>query len=147
MEDIDAAMSQGPGMRFAHMGPFQTYHLAAGDGGIAQYLEHLGPSQVRPTRVQLSVCSSVRSLARRVRRQEARWASLGESPVLESGLKEKIVAGVDDMVQGKSIAGASALVRFGARRRLMNGAPRRARGGEGPDPDGDPWRQVAPVKA
>ena len=52
--DIDAAMSQGPGMRFAHMGPFQTYHLAAGDGGIAQYLEHLGPSQVRPSRVQLS---------------------------------------------------------------------------------------------
>ena len=60
--DIDAAMSQGPGMRFAHMGPFQTYHLAAGDGGIAQYLEHLGPSQVPPRRVQLLKCSAVRSL-------------------------------------------------------------------------------------
>ena len=71
---------QGPGMRFAHMGPFQTYHLAAGDGGIAQYLEHLGPSQ------------------------EARWASLGESPALEAELKQQIVDGVDAMVEGKSIA-------------------------------------------
>lgn len=72
--------SQGPGMRFAHMGPFQTYHLAAGDGGIAQYLEHLGPSQ------------------------EARWASLGDSPKLDAELKEQIVEGVDAMVQGKSIS-------------------------------------------
>ena len=62
VEDIDAAMSQGPGMRFAHMGPFQTYHLAAGDGGIAQYLEHLGPSQVPPRRVQLLKCWAMRSL-------------------------------------------------------------------------------------
>jgi len=60
--DIDAAMSQGPGMRFAHMGPFQTYHLAAGDGGIAQYLEHLGPSQVPPRRVRLLKYSAMRSL-------------------------------------------------------------------------------------
>ena len=115
-----------------------------------------GPAQ---TRAALEIFGHALTFARRVR-QEARWASLGESPALEcapphrvrvvgcsrgwrrSGLKEKIVAGVDDMVEGKSIAGAFAL--FGseleARRRLTNGAPRRARGGEGPDPDGDPGR-------
>jgi 3-hydroxyacyl-CoA dehydrogenase len=80
VEDIDAAMSQGPGMRFAHMGPFQTYHLAAGDGGIAQYLEHLGPSQ------------------------EARWASLGQDATLDEATKAQIVAGVEEMVRGESVA-------------------------------------------
>ena len=136
MADIDAAMSQGPGMRFAHMGPFQTYHLAAGDGGIAQYLEHLGPSQVPPRRVQLSrnvrpcahfctacaaggqvgepwrePCAGVRPAPPR-----ARGRFLTRRPGWRrSGLKEKIVAGVDDMVEGKSIAGASVLFRFGAR--------------------------------
>jgi carnitine 3-dehydrogenase len=80
VEDIDAAMSMGPGMRFAHMGPFQTYHLAAGDGGIAAYLEHLGPSQ------------------------EARWLSLGQDAALDEATKAQIVAGVNEMVRGESIA-------------------------------------------
>ncbi|MBT4891090.1 MAG: 3-hydroxyacyl-CoA dehydrogenase [Rhodospirillales bacterium] len=45
-EDIDACIANGPGVRWALMGPFMSYHLSGGPGGIAHYLKHLGPSQV-----------------------------------------------------------------------------------------------------
>ncbi|VTU17849.1 L-carnitine dehydrogenase [Variovorax sp. PBS-H4] len=40
--DIDAAISQGPGLRWAVMGPFMNLHLSGGAGGIAHVLAHLG---------------------------------------------------------------------------------------------------------
>jgi len=67
--DIDAALSQGPGLRWAFLGPFMTYHLGGGEGGIEHYLEHLGESQVR------------------------RWANLGE-PRWDEDLKQRIREGV-----------------------------------------------------
>jgi carnitine 3-dehydrogenase len=39
--DIDAAVRYGPGIRWALMGPFLTFHLAGGEGGIEHFLEHL----------------------------------------------------------------------------------------------------------
>ena len=33
--DVDAAISQGPGLRWAIMGPIMTYHLGGGAGGTA----------------------------------------------------------------------------------------------------------------
>ena len=39
--DIDAAVLYGPGMRWALMGPFLTFHLAGGKGGIEHFLDHL----------------------------------------------------------------------------------------------------------
>ena len=42
VEDIDTAISQGPGLRWALMGPFMNLHLSGGDGGIAHLLAHLG---------------------------------------------------------------------------------------------------------
>jgi carnitine 3-dehydrogenase len=41
--DIDAAISEGPGLRWALMGPHLTFHLAGGSGGMAHFLEALGP--------------------------------------------------------------------------------------------------------
>jgi carnitine 3-dehydrogenase len=41
--DIDTAISQGPGLRWAVLGPFANQHLSGGTGGIAHVLEHLGP--------------------------------------------------------------------------------------------------------
>ena len=35
VEDVDAAISQGPGLRWAIMGPIMTYHLGGGAGGAA----------------------------------------------------------------------------------------------------------------
>ncbi len=77
--DIDAALCNGPGLRWALMGPHMTYHLGGGEGGISGYLAHLGPSQVR------------------------RWQSLGE-PSLDADVQAKIVAGVAEEAQGRSIA-------------------------------------------
>lgn len=77
--DIDAAISHGPGLRWAIMGPHMTYHLGGGEGGIAHYLAHLGPSQVR------------------------RWASLG-SPSLGPDVQARIVEGVAEEAAGRSVA-------------------------------------------
>ena len=41
--DIDTAISEGPGLRWALMGPHLTFHLAGGSGGMAHFLEQLGP--------------------------------------------------------------------------------------------------------
>jgi carnitine 3-dehydrogenase len=76
--DIDAALCNGPGLRWAVMGPHMTYHLGGGPGGIEHYLAHLGPSQVR------------------------RWASLG-SPTLSPEVRKQIVEGVAEEAGDRSI--------------------------------------------
>ena len=77
--DIDAALCNGPGLRWALMGPHMTYHLGGGEGGIAGYLAHLGPSQLR------------------------RWEALG-NPGLGEEVQRAIVAGVAEESAGRSIA-------------------------------------------
>lgn len=42
VSDIDIAITQGPGLRWALMGPFMNLHLSGGEGGIAHLLAHLG---------------------------------------------------------------------------------------------------------
>lgn len=78
VEDVDAAMTHGPGLRWALMGPHLTYHLGGGEGGIAHYLAHLGPSQVR------------------------RWATLG-TPAFDARSREALVAGVLAEAGGRSV--------------------------------------------
>jgi carnitine 3-dehydrogenase len=39
--DVDAAIANGPGLRWALMGPLLTFHLAGGDGGIEHFMDHL----------------------------------------------------------------------------------------------------------
>ena len=41
-EDIDAAMTFGPGLRWAFAGPVMCYHLGGGKGGVRHMLEHFG---------------------------------------------------------------------------------------------------------
>ena len=77
--DIDAAMTHGPGLRWAIMGPHMTYHLGGGEGGIEHYLAHLGPSQAR------------------------RWASLG-TPVFDERTHRALIDGVHDEAAGRSVA-------------------------------------------
>ena len=76
--DSDAALCNGPGLRWAAMGPHMTYHLGGGAGGIRHYLDHLGPSQ------------------------ERRWESLG-NPSLTPEVKAAIVAGVEAEAAGRSV--------------------------------------------
>jgi carnitine 3-dehydrogenase len=76
--DIDAALCNGPGLRWAIMGPHMTYHLGGGPGGIEHYLSHLGPSQVR------------------------RWDSLG-NPLLSPEVQKRIVEGVAEEAGSRSV--------------------------------------------
>jgi carnitine 3-dehydrogenase len=46
VEDIDTAISSGPGLRWALLGPFATQHLSGGSGGLEHVLKHLGPPMV-----------------------------------------------------------------------------------------------------
>ncbi len=78
VEDIDAAMTTGPGLRWAVMGPHLLYHLGGGPGGIAHYLEHLGPSQLK------------------------RWSEL-KTPALTDALKRAMIEGVADEAAGRSV--------------------------------------------
>ena len=70
VEDVDAVISNGPGLRLALFGPHMNYHLGGGDGGYRNYLEHLGPSQ------------------------EVRWETLGQTP-LTPEVKEKLILGIE----------------------------------------------------
>lgn len=77
--DIDTAMTEGPGLRWAAVGPHMAYHLGGGEGGIQYYLEHLGPSQVR------------------------RWASLGQ-PTLSDEVKRALADGVEEEAAGRRVS-------------------------------------------
>jgi carnitine 3-dehydrogenase len=45
--DADAAITYGPGLRWALMGPHLTFHLAGGEGGMAHFMSHLGAGPVQ----------------------------------------------------------------------------------------------------
>jgi len=76
--DVDAAVVDGPGLRWSTVGPHMAYHLGGGTGGIRNYLQHLGDSQVR------------------------RWADLG-SPTLSDDVREAIAKGVEREAAGRSV--------------------------------------------
>ena len=44
VEDVDKAIWAGPGVRWAAMGPNMIWHLAAGPGGLASYIDHFAGS-------------------------------------------------------------------------------------------------------
>lgn len=46
--EIDRAITDGPGLRWAFMGPCLTFHLAGGDVGMAHMLEQFGPALALP---------------------------------------------------------------------------------------------------
>jgi carnitine 3-dehydrogenase len=74
--DLDLAVSSGPGLRWALLGPIATQHLSGGAGGLAHVLEHLGPPMVDW------------------------WADLGE-PELTPELAEQLVDGVTEELGGR----------------------------------------------
>lgn len=79
VEAIDAALVNGPGLRWSVLGAHMAYHLGGGAGGMAGYLSHLGPSQ------------------------ERRWAALG-TPSLSQAVQAELVAGVAREAAGRDMA-------------------------------------------
>ena len=79
VEDVDAAVYLGPGLRWSFMGPHLTFHLAGGDGGMKHFLDHLaGPVGTW-------------------------WADLGR-PELTPEVRSLLVKGVTDEAAGRSMA-------------------------------------------
>ena len=76
---IDAAIREGPGLRWPIMGPCLTFHLAGGPGGMAHMLDHFGPALEEP------------------------WTRLA-APPLTRELRDRMVAGCAQEAAGRSIA-------------------------------------------
>ncbi len=79
VEDVDKAVRAGPGIRWAIMGPYLTYHLGGGSGGIEYLMRHIGGSKSEWMKTMAS------------------WTVTPESAV------EKAIEGVSDMVGGKTL--------------------------------------------
>ncbi|WP_243791666.1 3-hydroxyacyl-CoA dehydrogenase NAD-binding domain-containing protein [Saccharopolyspora gloriosae] len=79
VEQIDASITEGPGLRWPFLGPCLTFHLAGGEGGMAHMLDHFGPSLKSP------------------------WTRL-EAPELTDELRNRMVEGCADTADGRSIA-------------------------------------------
>lgn len=76
--DVDAAISEGPGLRWALMGPHTTFHLAGGEGGYTNYMHHLMPAVT------------------------SWWETLG-NPVMTPELQQALIAGVAEATGGRPI--------------------------------------------
>ncbi|MFF2921325.1 3-hydroxyacyl-CoA dehydrogenase NAD-binding domain-containing protein [Streptomyces celluloflavus] len=79
VEDIDASITEGPGLRWAFMGPCLTFALAGGEGGMAHMLDHFGPSLKSP------------------------WTRL-EAPELDRTLRDAMVDGCEEAAKGRDYA-------------------------------------------
>ncbi|WP_031187000.1 MULTISPECIES: 3-hydroxyacyl-CoA dehydrogenase NAD-binding domain-containing protein [Streptomyces] len=79
VEDIDASITEGPGLRWAFMGPILTFALAGGEGGMAHMLDHFGPSLKSP------------------------WTRL-EAPELDRALRDAMVDGCERAADGRTYA-------------------------------------------
>jgi 3-hydroxyacyl-CoA dehydrogenase len=76
--DVDAAIAYGPGLRWAAMGPYLTFHLGGGAGGIRHFVEHF----MQPDRLW--------------------WDDLGD-PEVTPALQRKVIAETEAAAGGRSI--------------------------------------------
>jgi 3-hydroxyacyl-CoA dehydrogenase len=79
VEDVDTAISAGPGLRWAAMGPHMTFHLGGGEGGITHMLHQFKPAF------------------------ETWWASM-TTPELSADTCRQIIEGVTAEANGRSMA-------------------------------------------
>jgi len=74
--DVDAAVSMGPGLRWAIMGPIMTYHLGGGEGGLRYLLDNIGVAHL--------------------------WPSLG-TPEMTRAFEDELIAGAEAEAGARSI--------------------------------------------
>jgi carnitine 3-dehydrogenase len=79
VEEIDASIAFGPGLRWALMGPCLTFHLAGGGGGMAHMLDHFGAALEEP------------------------WTRL-TAPPLTPELRDRMIEGCLRQADGRSVA-------------------------------------------
>jgi carnitine 3-dehydrogenase len=77
--DVDTAISAGPGLRWALMGPHLTFHLAGGVGGIDHFLDQFATPMA------------------------SWWESLGD-PALTPEVRQRLAQGIAEEAAGRGIA-------------------------------------------
>jgi len=77
-DEIDQAVIYGAGLRWAFMGPFLTFYLAGGEGGMRHFMEQFGPALKLP------------------------WTKL-EAPELSAQLLDRIVTQSEAQTAGQDI--------------------------------------------
>ena len=80
VEDINAAVAMGPGLRWALMGPHMIMNLTGGAGGYRKMLDHFGPGI------------------------SGWWETMNENPQLSTVLKKELINGIEEEAKGRSIA-------------------------------------------
>ena len=78
-EELDQVVTESVGVRWATAGPFESYHLGGGPGGIRNLLEHLGPGMVK------------------------RWKDLGQ-PELTADVVDQIASSTEQRFAGQDYA-------------------------------------------
>jgi carnitine 3-dehydrogenase len=78
VQQIDDSIVNGPGLRWALMGPMLTFHLAGGPGGMAHMLDHFAPALLEP------------------------WTRL-DAPSLTPQLRDRVVEGATAAAEGHSV--------------------------------------------
>lgn len=79
VQDVDHAVSYGPGLRWGVMGPNLQWHLGGGEGGIQHFIDHL----------MGSLGSLINSLS---------------GPTIDDDLRRTVAAGVLEEAKGRTIA-------------------------------------------
>lgn len=82
VEQIDQAVVNGPGPRWALMGPCEIFHVGGGEGGMAYCLDQFGPALKLP------------------------WTRL-VAPELTTELRNAMVNGCEEMCEGEDFASLS----------------------------------------
>jgi len=78
VEDVDLAITAALGPRWAVMGPFETFHMGGGEGGLKHFLEHLGDAF------------------------EDLWDDANR-PIVSQKDKENLISQIEKKLEGKSI--------------------------------------------
>ena len=76
--ELDAAITYGPGLRWAFMGTCMAYHMAGGDRGMRDFMKQFGPALKLP------------------------WTKL-EAPELTDELIDKLTAGTRQQAAGRTV--------------------------------------------
>ena len=79
VEDVDAAVSKGPGLRWALMGPHMIMNLAGGKSGFRGTIDHFAPGM------------------------QAWWQTMNENPELTPPLVEQISRGLEEEAADRTI--------------------------------------------
>jgi carnitine 3-dehydrogenase len=76
---VDDAIRYGCGIRWAQMGPFQTFHIAGGEQGMRHFMAQFGPALEWP------------------------WTKLMDVPEMDDALVEKIARQTDAQAAGRDV--------------------------------------------